>query len=90
MTLSVNPTPDKTLVRLATVIAKTGLSTATIYRLMSERKFPRNVILGANSRAWVAAEVDRWIEERISARDAGTDGEARAANPAIGRRKRAA
>ena len=71
---------------LREVERKTGLSTASIYRLMAaEEGFPHSVVLGPNTRAWVESEVDAWIEKRIAARDSGDDAELRAINRNIGK-----
>jgi prophage regulatory protein len=39
------------------------------HRLIKAGKFPRPVKLGANTNAWIEAEIDAYIETRISARD---------------------
>ncbi len=43
-------------------------SFAHIARLESAGKFPKRVTLGACRVAWVAEEVETWIEERIANR----------------------
>lgn len=53
------------ILRLAEVIALTGLSRSTIYRLMAKGEFPEAVNLGGSSgRAigWKAEEVYDWID----------------------------
>lgn len=57
------------LLRLRGVCEITGLSRSTIYRLIDAGDFPRSVVLGEHSVAWVAAEVEAWIAARIEARD---------------------
>jgi prophage regulatory protein len=47
-----------------------GYSRAHIDRLVKARKFPRPIKLGENRNAWVEAEIDAWIEQRIADRDA--------------------
>jgi prophage regulatory protein len=54
----------------------TGLSTSTLYDLMSEGKFPRPVRIGGNAVAWVSTEIEAWQQERIAARDASRGVEA--------------
>ena len=39
-----------------------------IGRLERAGKFPQHVDLGDNSIAWVAPEIDGWVEERVRAR----------------------
>ena len=58
------------LERLPQVKARTGLSRSELYRRIAAEDFPRPVKLGTRASAWNAAEVDRWIADRIAARDA--------------------
>lgn len=58
------------LLRMAEVTRTVGLSRATIYRLMDRGEFPRAVPLTGSAVAWVQAEVEGWVAERITARDA--------------------
>ena len=61
----------RTIWRLPDVMAQTGLSRSTIYSLVSQQKFPKQINLGPRAVGWVASEVSDWIEERINAsRDA--------------------
>jgi prophage regulatory protein len=53
--------------RLPKVIERTGLSRATIYLRVADGSFPRPVSLGARAVAWIAFEVDEWIQARIKA-----------------------
>jgi prophage regulatory protein len=52
------------LIRIDSVCAITGLSVATIYRLMSQHKFPRPVKITTTARAWKLGEVTAWVESR--------------------------
>ena len=56
---------DKTLWRLHTVMARTGLPRSTIYHKMSLDEFPHSINLGIRSVGWIAEEVEEWIEGRI-------------------------
>ena len=58
------------ILRLPAVCRAAGYPTSTIYRLMAEGKFPRQVQLGPKSVGWVESEVRKWIEARIAVRDA--------------------
>src|SRR5262245_32001124 len=58
------------LLRLAEVRRKTGLSTSTIYLLMTRGKFPRQVHIGEKVSAWIEGEIDQFIADRIAERDA--------------------
>lgn len=50
--------------RRSDVEAWTGLSRATIYRLMSAGKFVRPYRIGKNSVRWLQSEVQGWMNER--------------------------
>lgn len=58
------------LIRIEEVKRLTGLSTATLYRKISAKEFPRPVRLGEAARAWPLSEVQDWIAERIAVRGA--------------------
>ena len=57
----------RTIWRLPDVMAQTGLSRSTIYSLVSQQKFPKQINLGPRALGWVASEISDWIEERINA-----------------------
>lgn len=82
---------DPQLLRRPAVLAKTGLSNATIYR---DPTFPKPIRIGERASAWVAAEVDAWIAERIAQRDAGLKpsdpNQVQALNKRMAKRARAA
>ena len=58
---------EKTIRRLHTVMAQTGLSRSTIYHKMKLDEFPRSINLGIRSVGWIADEVEEWIQKRIDA-----------------------
>ena len=55
------------VLRLREVINTTGLSRSSIYLLMRDDKFPRNILLGARSVGWTQSSIDQWIESRVAA-----------------------
>lgn len=59
------------LIRIRGVQEQTGLSRSYVYELMRRHLFPQAVRLvpGGTSRAWVEAEVQDWLEQRIAERD---------------------
>ena len=63
-----DPSDLARLLRLKQVETRTGKSRTAIYRGVAEGTFPKPVSLGGRSVAWVADEVDRWIDGRIAAR----------------------
>ena len=52
------------IIRLSEVLSQTGLSRATVYRFMAEKKFPPRRKLGEKSVGWVATEIETWLENR--------------------------
>jgi prophage regulatory protein len=63
--MNVSASSPRRILRLAQVIALTGLSRSTIYQFLANDGFPKQIRLGARSVGWVAAEIDEWISSRI-------------------------
>ena len=53
------------IIKLSIVIAITGLSGSSIYRLAANNQFPKPIKLPSRSSGWLKAEIDDWLEERI-------------------------
>jgi len=53
--------------RLTQVKEMTCLSKTSIYRLMDEGDFPRQIPLGARSVVWVKSQVEDWCAQKVSA-----------------------
>ncbi|MGE4412008.1 MAG: helix-turn-helix transcriptional regulator [Sphingobium sp.] len=49
------------IVRLKTVLTRTGLSRSTLYRKVAEGTFPRQVPISVHGTGWYESAVDRWI-----------------------------
>ena len=66
--LDVAPEPKRVtrLIRLKEVQHRVGLGRSTIYRWMSEGKFPKPVQLGGYAVAWAEDEVERWVAEKLA------------------------
>jgi prophage regulatory protein len=45
------------------VLTRTGLSRATIYRMIGAGSFPRQVKLGTRGMGWRASDIDRWTAD---------------------------
>lgn len=56
------------LIRLPEVQHRVGLGRSTIYRWMSEGKFPKPVPLGGYVVAWDEGDIETWIADRLIAR----------------------
>jgi prophage regulatory protein len=52
------------------VEALTRLSKPTVYQMIREGRFPKQVRLGPNKVAWLRSEVLGWIGEKADAREA--------------------
>lgn len=63
--------PRDRFMRLPEVISTCGLSRSTIYDLISREQFPSQISLGGKNVAWLASEVDDWMQARIAHRAGG-------------------
>ena len=61
------------LIKLPAVKELTTFSSATIYRLISEGEFPKQIKLAERSSAWSLEEVYNWIDQKKDARDGGDE-----------------
>lgn len=57
------------LLRIEEVQARTGLSRSQLYALCKAGQFPKAIPLveGSRARAWIASEIDRYVQARIEA-----------------------
>ena len=56
--------PDR-IVRLKTVLARTGLSRSTLYRKIAEGTFPTQLKLSINGVGWRESDINRWIADPV-------------------------
>lgn len=49
------------IIRLKTVLYRSGLSRSTVYRKIKEGTFPPQIKLGINGTGWKESELNRWI-----------------------------
>ena len=49
------------------VQAMTSLSRSSIYALMEQGKFPKQIKLSERSVAWIESEIQDWLKSRVSA-----------------------
>jgi prophage regulatory protein len=61
---------NKIIKRLNAVKSMTGLSRSSIYLMMRAGTFPKNISLGARAVGWLEADIQAWIDFRISATNA--------------------
>ena len=58
--------PPARILRFPEVVARTGLSRSTIYRLRRAGRFPQPVVLGARAVGWLESVIDEWIRGRTT------------------------
>jgi prophage regulatory protein len=68
--------PDR-IIRLKTVLSRTGLSRSTIYRKIAEGTFPPQIKISVNGSGWHESEINRWIADPVSWRPTGEFDEVR-------------
>jgi prophage regulatory protein len=59
------------VIRLTHVMESTGLGRSTIYKYISEGKFPVPLQLSERCVGWLESEVQQWIQARIDIRNKG-------------------
>ena len=59
----------QTFLRIADVCRVTGLPRATIYEMVSKKKFPKQVRLSPRAVGWIESEILEWQTARIAERD---------------------
>ncbi|MGC5843781.1 MAG: AlpA family phage regulatory protein [Mesorhizobium sp.] len=59
------PEPDR-IIRLRTVLERTGLSRSTMYRKIAEGTFPAQIKISVNGAGWREADINRWVADPVS------------------------
>jgi prophage regulatory protein len=54
------------IIRLRTVLSRTGLSRSTIYRKIAEGTFPPQIKISVNGSGWHESDINRWIADPVS------------------------
>jgi len=52
------------VVRMSRLVEMIGLSRSTIWKLLSEGKFPKPIRLGSRSIAWRINDIEEWLQSR--------------------------
>ena len=52
-------------IRLNVVQEITSLSKSTIYRLISEGEFPKQIQIGKRAVVWVRSDINDWINQKL-------------------------
>jgi prophage regulatory protein len=69
---SITRTSLNKVIKLNEVKYLTTLSTASIYRQIKDKSFPRQIKLGERSSAWFYDEIMQWLEDKRVERDGGS------------------
>lgn len=65
------------IIRLTTVLARTGLSRSTIYRKIAEGTFPAQLRISVKGAGWRESDINRWIADPVGWRPGCEADEAR-------------
>ena len=60
------PIREDRIIRLKTVLSRTGLSRSTIYRKIADGTFPSQLKISANGAGWHESDINRWIADPVS------------------------
>ncbi len=55
-------TPER-IIRLKTVLTRTGLSRSTIYRKIAEGTFPAQLKISTNGAGWRESDINSWVAD---------------------------
>lgn len=58
------PEPDR-IIRLRTVLVRTGLSRSTLYRKIADGTFPAQLKISVNGAGWRESDINRWVEDPV-------------------------
>jgi len=56
------PQPER-IIRLRTVLERTGLSRSSVYRKIAEGTFPAQLKIGVHGAGWHESAINRWIAD---------------------------
>ena len=56
---------EQQFIRLGEVIQITSLSKTSIYRLISEGTFPKQIQIGKRAVGWVRSDINAWINQKL-------------------------
>jgi prophage regulatory protein len=59
------PIREDRIIRLKTVLARTGLSRSTIYRKIAEGTFPPQIRISVNGAGWKESDINRWVADLV-------------------------
>lgn len=59
-------------IRINQVAEKVGLGKSTIYRMITQGRFPKPFELTSGCSAWIESDIDDWLAERAGKREVCT------------------
>ena len=59
-------TPTKQLIKINEVIHRTAKSRSSIYKAINDGKFPKSYPNGDRAVAWLASDIESWIDAQTS------------------------
>lgn len=59
------------LLTISEVASRLSICRASLWKLTKEPDFPKPVLITKQRKAFVAAEIDAWISQRVADRDQG-------------------
>jgi prophage regulatory protein len=57
------------ILRLKSVLNRTGLSRSTLYRKISEGTFPKQLQISVHGAGWRESAINQWIEDPVRYRE---------------------
>ena len=60
------PVPPKQLIKINEVIHRTAKSRSSIYKAINDGKFPKAYKNGDRAVAWLASDIDAWIDAQTA------------------------
>jgi prophage regulatory protein len=65
------PIREDRIIRLRTVLSRTGLSRSTVYRKIAEGTFPAQLKISTNGTGWHESDINQWIADPAGWRSKG-------------------
>lgn len=59
--MQIEPDPPERILRIKTVLARTGLTRSTLYRKMEAGTFPKNTPISTRCMGWRESAVAEWL-----------------------------
>lgn len=53
------------ILRMPSVMEKTGLSRSAIYQRMMQETFPKSIPIGRRAVGWLEADVEKWVDRCV-------------------------